>query len=124
MRLGKRKRTYEVFEQTGTKQAYQERRVGEAIPFSEGYGFTLFLEGDIRLIMYPSGSYSRSNRKFDVFAAFEGESETKNRIHVGHGWKADYNPTYTLRIHDDKAQPPMTFKLKPKVAKKDSADIS
>lgn len=108
-----RPRAYTLYEvqQDGPNQIQKE--VGSALPFSQGYGFTLFIGEDIKLIMYPARDYSRTKRKFDVLMA-EEDQQNRTRYPVGHGWRADYGHVYTLTLRDEGGAVMAKLKMLPK----------
>lgn len=105
------RKKYDVFEHIKKdKKTNLYCKLGEAVSFTEGYGFTLFLDSDIRLVMYPAANYSRRNRQFDVFAA-DGDGDTKVRIKVGTGWKSAYSDAFNIQVLDEKGKVMMYLKM-------------
>lgn len=109
-----RPRIYTLYEiqRHGKKQV--QKHIGEAIPFSQSYGFTLFIEGGIKLIMHPAPDYSRRKRKFDVLAAGD-DGKDRLRLHLGQGWKSDYGNVYNLTLYDSDGSVLMKVKMLPKL---------
>lgn len=111
-----RPRTYVLYEIQQKGQKQEQYEIGRAIPFSQGYGFTLFIGDDITLIMYPASDYSRSKRKFNVLAA-EDHAQGRSRTHIGCGWRSDYGHVYTVTLRDDSGGVIMKLKMLPKQVK-------